>query len=75
MMMDGCEQGFDENVERSGKVVEVGHLDGVCVDGEVGSVGGEEDEVMGEGVIYGDGKEWEEVVEGSGIEWVGGGLG
>jgi len=39
IMFDGSEYPFEENVRRTRKVVELGHLEGVSVEGELGHVG------------------------------------
>src|SRR5699024_7466713 len=44
------------------KVVEYAHEHGVSVEAELGTVGGQEDDVVAEGVIYADPKECQELV-------------
>ena len=48
---------FEENVATTAKVVEYAHEHGVSVEAELGTVGGQEDDVVAEGVIYADPKE------------------
>ena len=43
------------------KVVEYAHAKGVSVEAELGTVGGQEDDVIADGVIYADAKECEEL--------------
>lgn len=53
VMYDGSAHPIDENIENTKKVVEYAHSKGVSVEAEVGTVGGEEDGVIG-GVKYAD---------------------
>lgn len=53
VMIDGSHHPIDENVAMTKKVVDYAHERGVSVEGEVGTVGGEEDGVIG-GVNYAD---------------------
>ncbi len=50
-MIDASHHPFDENVEITSKVVEYAHAKGVSVEAELGTVGGQEDDVVAEGVI------------------------
>lgn len=51
VMIDGSHHAIDENIEITKKVVEYAHSKGVSVEVEVGIVGGQEDDVVGE-VMY-----------------------
>lgn len=51
VMIDGSHHAIDENIEITKKVVEYAHSKGVSVEAEVGIVGGQEDDVVGE-VMY-----------------------
>ena len=53
VMIDGSHHSIDENVEMTKKVVEYAHAKGVSVEAEVGTVGGQEDDVIG-GIMYAD---------------------
>lgn len=53
VMIDNSALPIDENIENTKKVVEYAHANGVSVEAEVGTVGGEEDGVIG-GVAYAD---------------------
>lgn len=53
VMIDGSHHPIDENIEITKKVVEYAHERNVSVEAEVGTVGGEEDGVIG-GVKYAD---------------------
>lgn len=57
VMIDASSFPLDENIEMTKKVVELAHLHGVSVEAELGTVGGQEDDVIADGVIYADPKE------------------
>src|SRR5699024_10497447 len=59
---------FEDNIATTSKVVEYAHEHGVSVEAELGTVGGQEDDVIAEGVIYADPKECQELVERTGID-------
>lgn len=68
VMYDGSHHPFAENVELTKKVVDYAHAKGVSVEAELGTVGGQEDDVVGEGIIYADAKECEELVKSTGVD-------
>ncbi|MGG3561043.1 class II fructose-bisphosphate aldolase [Neobacillus rhizosphaerae] len=68
VMIDASHHAFEENIEITTKVVEYAHSKGVSVEAELGTVGGQEDDVVAEGVIYADPKECEELVKRTGID-------
>ena len=68
VMIDASHHPFEENIEITTKVVEYAHSKGVSVEAELGTVGGQEDDVVAEGVIYADPKECEELVKRTGID-------
>ncbi len=68
VMIDASHHPFEENIETTTKVVELAHFHGVSVEAELGVVGGQEDDVIAEGVIYADPKECEELVNRTGID-------
>ncbi|WP_066248707.1 class II fructose-bisphosphate aldolase [Neobacillus drentensis] len=68
VMIDASHHSFEENIEITSKVVEYAHSKGVSVEAELGTVGGQEDDVVAEGVIYADPKECEELVKRTGID-------
>jgi fructose-bisphosphate aldolase, class II len=68
VMIDASHHPFEENIEITTKVVEYAHSKGVSVEAELGTVGGQEDDVIAEGVIYADPKECEELVKRTGID-------
>ncbi|WNS75301.1 class II fructose-bisphosphate aldolase [Bacillus sp. DTU_2020_1000418_1_SI_GHA_SEK_038] len=63
VMIDASHDPFEENVATTSKVVEYAHARGVSVEAELGTVGGQEDDVIADGVIYADAKECEELVK------------
>ncbi|RTR33018.1 fructose-bisphosphate aldolase [Robertmurraya yapensis] len=68
VMIDASHHPFEENVETTKKVVEYAHSKGVSVEAELGTVGGQEDDVVAEGVIYADPAECVELVNRTGID-------
>lgn len=68
VMIDASHHPFEENVATTAKVVDYAHSKGVSVEAELGTVGGQEDDVVAEGVIYADAKECEELVKRTGID-------
>ncbi|WP_433959491.1 class II fructose-bisphosphate aldolase [Cytobacillus horneckiae] len=68
VMIDASHDPFETNVETTSKVVEYAHAKGVSVEAELGTVGGQEDDVVADGVIYADAKECEELVKRTGID-------
>lgn len=49
VMFDGSHYGIEENVEKTKEIVALAHGLGISVEAEVGSIGGEEDGVVGAG--------------------------
>ncbi|HGZ9195987.1 class IIb fructose-bisphosphate aldolase FdaB [Staphylococcus aureus] len=68
VMIDASHSPFEENVATTKKVVEYAHEKGVSVEAELGTVGGQEDDVVADGIIYADPKECQELVEKTGID-------
>src|SRR5699024_3981719 len=68
VIIDASHAPFEENIEITSKVVEYTHANGVSVEAELGTVGGQEDDVVAEGVIYADPKESQALVERTGID-------
>lgn len=68
VMIDASHHPFEENVAITSKVVELAHINGVSVEAELGTVGGQEDDVVGEGIIYADPNECVELVKRTGID-------
>ncbi|PVE71692.1 class II fructose-bisphosphate aldolase [Priestia megaterium] len=68
VMIDASHHPFEENIAITSKVVELAHFHGVSVEAELGTVGGQEDDIIAEGVIYADANECEELVNRTGID-------
>lgn len=68
VMIDASHHPFEENVETTKKVVDYAHSKGVSVEAELGTVGGQEDDVVAEGVIYANPEECVELVKRTGID-------
>ncbi len=51
VMFDGHDLPFDENLEKTKEIVKLAHAKGISVEAEVGSIGGEEDGIIGEGEL------------------------
>ncbi|MCM3788806.1 class II fructose-bisphosphate aldolase [Domibacillus sp. 8LH] len=68
VMIDASHHPFEENVATTSKVVEYAHSKGVSVEAELGTVGGQEDDIVAEGVIYADPQECEELVKRTNID-------
>ncbi|MCR5546915.1 MAG: class II fructose-1,6-bisphosphate aldolase [Lachnospiraceae bacterium] len=49
VMFDGSSYDINENVEKTKELVELSHKNGISIEAEVGSIGGEEDGVVGMG--------------------------
>ncbi|MFC4354108.1 class II fructose-bisphosphate aldolase [Chryseomicrobium palamuruense] len=75
VMIDASHHEFEENVEITSKVVEYAHANGVSVEAELGTVGGQEDDIVADGVIYADPKECEELVKRTNIDFLAPALG
>ena len=75
VMIDASKLSFEENVAITSKVVEYAHEKGVSVEAELGTVGGQEDDVIASGVIYADPKECVELVTKTGIDFLAPALG
>jgi fructose-bisphosphate aldolase class II len=68
VMIDASHFSFEENVKITQQVVEYAHKRGVSVEAELGTVGGQEDDVIADGVIYADPIECKELVNLTGID-------
>ncbi|HHX80791.1 MAG TPA: class II fructose-1,6-bisphosphate aldolase [Acholeplasmataceae bacterium] len=54
VMIDASKHPLAENIRITKEVVEYAHARGVSVEAELGTVGGQEDDVVGESIIYAD---------------------
>ncbi len=68
VMIDGSHHPFLENAAITKEVVDYAHMRGVSVEAELGTVGGQEDDVIGESIIYANPKECEALVNESGLD-------
>jgi len=67
VMIDASHHSFEENVKITSEVVEYAHAKSVSVEAELGTVGGEEDGVIG-GIMYADPAECKALVEATNID-------
>ncbi|MBR1810965.1 MAG: class II fructose-1,6-bisphosphate aldolase [Clostridia bacterium] len=51
IMFDGSHYSIDENIEKTRELVATSHAKGISIEAEVGSIGGEEDGVVGMGEV------------------------
>lgn len=68
VMIDASHHPFEENIEITKQVVEYARQHNVSVEAELGTVGGQEDDIIADGVIYADPKECKQMVEQTGID-------
>lgn len=73
VMFDGSHYPIEENVQKTTEIVELAHSKGISVEAEVGSIGGEEDGVIGAGEIA-DPKECKRIAD-LGIDFLAAGIG
>ena len=73
VMFDGSHFSIEENVEKTKEIVALAHAKGVSVEAEVGSIGGEEDGVVGAGECA-DPKECKAISD-LGIDFLAAGIG
>lgn len=73
VMYDGSHLPLEENLERTREVVREAHKRGISVEAEVGSIGGEEDGVIGTGELA-DPKECQMLAD-TGIDFLAAGIG
>ena len=73
VMFDGSHLSFDENIAKTKEVLQLAHARGISVEAEVGSIGGEEDGVIGTGEIA-DPNECSQLAE-LGIDFLAAGIG
>ena len=73
IMFDGSHYGIEENIEKTKEIVALCHAKGVSVEAEVGSIGGEEDGVIGAGEVA-DSKECKLIAD-LGVDFLAAGIG
>lgn len=67
VMIDASHSPIEENIATTKKVVELAHIHGVSVEAEVGTVGGEEDGIVG-GIMYADPAECKQLVQETNVD-------
>ena len=73
VMYDGSALPFEENLAQTKEIVRIAHEKGVSVEAEVGSIGGEEDGIIGTGELA-DPKECKTIAD-TGIDFLAAGIG
>ena len=73
IMFDGSHYSIEENIEKTKELVELCHAKGVSIEAEVGSIGGEEDGVIGMGEVA-DPKECKMIAD-LGVDFLAAGIG
>ena len=73
VMFDGSHYDIEENVEKTKEIISIAHAKGISVEAEVGSIGGEEDGVIGMGEVA-DPAECAKIA-GLGIDFLAAGIG
>lgn len=73
IMFDGSHYGIEENIEKTKEIVALANSKGLSVEAEVGSIGGEEDGVVGKGEVA-DPKECE-MIANLGVDMLAAGIG
>jgi len=73
IMFDGSHYPFDENVAKTKEMIALAHKNGMSIEAEVGSIGGEEDGVVGAGEIA-DAEECRIIAE-LGVDFLAAGIG
>ena len=68
VMIDASHHSLDENIKITKKVVDYAHARNVSVEAELGHVGGQEDNVVSQGVLYADKNECLKLVKEAGID-------
>jgi len=74
VMIDGSHSPLEENIAMTKEVVEYAHARGVSVEAELGTVGGQEDDVVGD-IIYADKDECVQLVNETNVDFLAPALG
>lgn len=75
VMIDGSHHPLDENIQITKAVVDYAHARGVSVEAELGTVGGQEDDIVGDGIKYADKDECVRLVKETNIDFLAPALG
>lgn len=70
VMFDGSHLSFEENIRLTKQAVHLAQKQGVSVEAELGTIGGKEDLVSGQGIIYTDPSQAKEFVEITGCDFL-----
>ena len=73
IMFDGSHYAIEENIEKTSQLVKDAHSKGISIEAEVGSIGGEEDGVVGAGEIA-DPEECKKIAD-LGVDFLAAGIG
>ncbi len=73
VMFDGHDLPFEENLAKTKEIVKLAHAKGISVEAEVGSIGGEEDGIIGEGELAD--VEEAKTVAATGVDYLAAGMG
>lgn len=68
VMIDASHHAFEENIQITKSVVDYAHAHGASVEAELGHVGGQEDDVVSQGVLYADPNECATLVKETGLD-------
>lgn len=68
VMFDGSHLEYSKNVAITKKIVNLAHRHGICVEAELGTIGGAEDEIKSRKIIYTDKVQAKEFVESTGCD-------
>jgi len=75
VMIDASKHPLAENIKLTKEVVDYAHARGVSVEAELGTIGGQEDDVVGESIIYADLNECVELVKATNVDFLAPALG
>jgi len=75
VMIDGSKHPLPENIRLTKEVVDYAHVRNVSVEAELGTIGGQEDDVVGKGIIYADVDECVQLVEATDVDFLAPALG
>lgn len=68
VMIDASHHPLEENIAITKEVVDYAHAHGVSVEAEIGRVGGQEDDVISQGVVYADKNECLKLISTCGLD-------
>jgi len=68
IMYDGSHLPFEENIKNTKKIVTLAHKKGIGVEGELGTIGGAEENIISRNIIYTDPQAAREFVQKTGVD-------